>query len=270
MAYVQETATVAYRDWRVVDDYAKIFGLSLTDAATAKVVEFLRPWSVLRRCCGPQMSDDYRQRLLNASSRPHRPPGALNYDACEMCFCCADIPRTDRGAAVAATRIFRGDESDAAAAATWIVRGDESRRRRGRDADIPWRRIRRRRGRDVDSPWRRVRRRNVELQSSPARLRYDLDAVERMLVATELFQSCPEVRSLDHGVEYGHVGGALGLDATFCRRYAAAAARWRLNFGDPWNHGFPCDALPTERARKQCEWKKRGGTNWGTRRAVPA
>ena len=110
----------------------------------------------------------------------------------------------------------------------------------------------------------------MELQSSPARLRYDLDAVERMLVATELFQSCPEVRSLDHGVEYGHVGGALGLDATFCRRYAAAAARWRLNFGDPWNHGFPCDALPTERARKQCEWKKRGGTNWGTRRAVPA
>jgi len=66
----------------------------------------------------------------------------------------ADSMEMSRGDATPAARIFR-DESrrrrgchmdlsvetgrGAAAAATWIFRGDESRRRRGRDADIPWR-----------------------------------------------------------------------------------------------------------------------------------
>ena len=67
--------------------------------------------------------------------------------------CGADVPRTRRGGAAAATWIFRGGglprprrgysaetgRGDAAAA-TWIFRGDGSRPRRGRDADIPWRR----------------------------------------------------------------------------------------------------------------------------------
>ena len=55
------------------------------------VVEFVRPWSTLRRCCGSQMSRHYRQRLYRqrrfaSRGRPLQPnaPGHLSYDACEM------------------------------------------------------------------------------------------------------------------------------------------------------------------------------------------
>ena len=65
-------------------------------------------------------------------------PGEIVRDACflhderlfavaqKKYFRRADSPRTSRGAA---------------AAATWIFRGDESRRGRGRDVDITWRRV---------------------------------------------------------------------------------------------------------------------------------
>ena len=49
---------------------------------------------------------------------------------CAACFCRAELQKTGRGDA---------------AAATWIFRGDRSWRRRGRDVDIPWRRTSHRR-----------------------------------------------------------------------------------------------------------------------------
>ena len=32
------------------------------------VYEYMRYWDILRVCCGPQMSEDWRQALLNNSS----------------------------------------------------------------------------------------------------------------------------------------------------------------------------------------------------------
>ena len=92
IAYVQETSLVALRDWRIVADYAGVFGLAQGSIAALEVVEYIRLWDVLRRCCGPQMSEDYRKRLyglvanvsVTAFEPMHRGPGSLAYDACEM------------------------------------------------------------------------------------------------------------------------------------------------------------------------------------------
>ena len=69
IAYVQETSLVALRDWRIVADYAGVFGLAQHSVAALEVVEYIRLWDVLRRCCGPQMSGDYRKRLYGAPYR---------------------------------------------------------------------------------------------------------------------------------------------------------------------------------------------------------
>ena len=92
IVYVQETSLVALRDWRIVADYAGLFGLAQDSVAALEVVEYIRLWDVLRRCCGPQMSEDYRKRLYgqvtNVSATAFKPmrrgPGSLAYDACEM------------------------------------------------------------------------------------------------------------------------------------------------------------------------------------------
>ena len=83
IVYVQETATIAQRDWRLIEDYKPIFGLS--DEAFGKVVAYMRVWDVLRKCCGPQMSSDYRARLLgNDQYVPHRKRASVVWDACEL------------------------------------------------------------------------------------------------------------------------------------------------------------------------------------------
>ena len=69
-----------------------MFGLAQHSVAALEVVEYIRLWDVLRRCCGPQMSEDYRKRLYgqvtNVSATAFKPmrrgPGSLAYDACEM------------------------------------------------------------------------------------------------------------------------------------------------------------------------------------------
>jgi hypothetical protein len=72
----------------IVLDYCQIF--KLTRIESNKIVTYMRYWAVLRRCCGPQMSDDFRARLLDqahpmglAPRQRHRlaDPG---HDSCEM------------------------------------------------------------------------------------------------------------------------------------------------------------------------------------------
>ena len=83
LKYVQLTAAVGIRDWKIVEDYRPFF--KITDDEFADVVQYVRLWDVLRRCCGPQMSEDYRARLYgNATYSPHRRPGSVDYDSCEM------------------------------------------------------------------------------------------------------------------------------------------------------------------------------------------
>ena len=83
LSYVQLTATVGIRDWKIVEDYRPFF--DITDDEFSDVVQYVRAWDVLRRCCGPQMSADYRARLYNDTRYvPHRGPGSVDYDSCEM------------------------------------------------------------------------------------------------------------------------------------------------------------------------------------------
>jgi hypothetical protein len=82
IVYAQETAAMAQRDWKVIEDYKSVF--SLTDSEFAEVVDYIRLWDILRRCCGPQMSSDYRARLLRHKTyKPHRQSGNVAFDACE-------------------------------------------------------------------------------------------------------------------------------------------------------------------------------------------
>ena len=113
---LQRTASVAQREWKVVRDYEAYFAAPplrrdghdvdryrQAVRAMGAVVEYIRPWSTLRRCCGSQMSRNYRRRLYRAATapavmrrkllvrgrfpttgRPHESAGHLSYDACEM------------------------------------------------------------------------------------------------------------------------------------------------------------------------------------------
>jgi hypothetical protein len=113
---LQRTASVAQREWKVVADYAAYFAAPplrrdgrdvdryrQASRALGAVVEYIRPWSTLRRCYGSQMSRNYRRRLYRAATapavtrrtllvrgrfpttgRPHESAGHLSYDACEM------------------------------------------------------------------------------------------------------------------------------------------------------------------------------------------
>ena len=83
LSYVQLTATVANRDWKIIEDYRPFF--DITDGEFSDVVRYMRAWDVLRRCCGPQMSKDYRARLYGDTRYvPHRGPGSVDYDSCEI------------------------------------------------------------------------------------------------------------------------------------------------------------------------------------------
>ena len=42
IAYVQETAAISLQDWRIVRDYASVFGLSEASTAAREVVEYVR------------------------------------------------------------------------------------------------------------------------------------------------------------------------------------------------------------------------------------
>ena len=81
--YVQSVAAVARRDWKIIEDYREIFDLDKEEYGA--VVQFMRLWDVLRRCCGPQMSLDYRMRLYGKKNyAPHLTSESVAWDACEM------------------------------------------------------------------------------------------------------------------------------------------------------------------------------------------
>ena len=81
--YVQSVAAVARRDWKIIEDYREIFDLDKEEYGA--VVQFMRLWDVLRRCCGPQMSLDYRMRLYGKKNyAPHLTSESVAWDACEI------------------------------------------------------------------------------------------------------------------------------------------------------------------------------------------
>ena len=81
--YAQNVAAVAQRDWKIIEDYREVFALDEEEFGV--VVQFMRLWDVLRRCCGPQMSLDYRMRLYGSKNyTPHLTSESMAWDACEM------------------------------------------------------------------------------------------------------------------------------------------------------------------------------------------
>jgi len=89
LKYVQSLETLG-RDGihGILDDYARIFRLSAHELA--ELSEYIRYWTILRQCCGKQMSVDWRKMLQNHTRDGHaihdhkHSMHDPNYHACEM------------------------------------------------------------------------------------------------------------------------------------------------------------------------------------------
>eukprot|EP00441_Pelagodinium_beii_P032871 CAMPEP_0197632418 /NCGR_PEP_ID=MMETSP1338-20131121/9179_1 /TAXON_ID=43686 ORGANISM="Pelagodinium beii, Strain RCC1491" /NCGR_SAMPLE_ID=MMETSP1338 /ASSEMBLY_ACC=CAM_ASM_000754 /LENGTH=315 /DNA_ID=CAMNT_0043203983 /DNA_START=50 /DNA_END=997 /DNA_ORIENTATION=- len=62
--YIQLASKVAMRSYTILTDLQPVFGL--TDEQTRQLLEYMKYWSMLRQCCGVQMSADYREALTGA------------------------------------------------------------------------------------------------------------------------------------------------------------------------------------------------------------
>lgn len=77
--YVQNFDRLLLEGHAMAFDYGKLFGLD--DTHTNALVSYMKYWEILRRCCGSQMSADYRDRI---QGRPnHRSVDEYGYDMCE-------------------------------------------------------------------------------------------------------------------------------------------------------------------------------------------
>lgn len=81
--YVQDYASLGRLGYRVVYAYQPV--LHLTDEQTAEIMQYIRYWSVLRQCCGSQMSHDWRAQLQGNKKHAARvQPQSTLYPACEI------------------------------------------------------------------------------------------------------------------------------------------------------------------------------------------
>ena len=85
--YVQDKRTLDRLGHHMVYEYQDIFGF--TEEQMADLLVYMRYFTVLRQCCGDQMSDDWRQALLPEDKkrkgyRPHHGAASPSFPACEM------------------------------------------------------------------------------------------------------------------------------------------------------------------------------------------
>eukprot|EP00965_Chrysotila_dentata_P229208 6197051-Pleurochrysis_carterae.AAC.1 len=82
--YVQNYVDLMRRGYLLLTDYQRVF--SLSDEELGYLLEYMRYWSILRQCCGVQMSSDWRAKLQNVTNRTwhHGGPTSIDYPACEM------------------------------------------------------------------------------------------------------------------------------------------------------------------------------------------
>lgn len=71
LKYVQVLSSLSMRGYFLVGDYASIFGLGEEDKK--KLLHYIRFWSVLRQCCGAQLSADWRSVLQGGRPTHHSP-----------------------------------------------------------------------------------------------------------------------------------------------------------------------------------------------------
>ena len=79
--YTQEYDDFVHRGMGVLDDYARLFGLN--DTAVGVLHQYMRWWSILRQCCGPQQSKDHMLQLHNATVELSHQPTDYDYPACQ-------------------------------------------------------------------------------------------------------------------------------------------------------------------------------------------
>lgn len=85
VTYVQITSMLARRGSTnlIATDYAH--ALNLTRTEVGHVTEYIRYWSILRRCCGYEMSADWRATLRNDTAHvPHHNPSSPLYPDCAL------------------------------------------------------------------------------------------------------------------------------------------------------------------------------------------
>lgn len=83
LKYIVDIGMVARKGHFIAYDYQSIFGIS--DKQMSDVVSYLRFWDILRRCCGKQMSSDWRNRLSPIPNySKHYDSRDTLYPACEM------------------------------------------------------------------------------------------------------------------------------------------------------------------------------------------
>jgi len=96
VVHVQYTRTVEERGYRIAEEYKTLLGLSTPQLD--EMLEYLRLWSLLRQCCGVQMSAEERTRLIGLPFVPaNRSATAPRFAAFNSTPACpADISSVER------------------------------------------------------------------------------------------------------------------------------------------------------------------------------
>jgi len=82
--YTQSVDDLHKRGYFLLHDFQHIF--NLTQMELSFLLEYMRFWSILRQCCGVQMSADWRAQLQNDSKHVshHENQTSFDYPACEI------------------------------------------------------------------------------------------------------------------------------------------------------------------------------------------
>lgn len=79
--YVQKFDELLLQGYSVAYRYARMFDLD--EQGTGALLSYIRYWEILRKCCGAQMSKDYRLRLQGQHARKEKGLNDFGYDMCE-------------------------------------------------------------------------------------------------------------------------------------------------------------------------------------------
>jgi hypothetical protein len=81
--YVQNLKKLEYYGYKLlVNEINQVFSLSETE--TIQLMDYLRYWEILRRCCGVQQSSENIHRLRGLPSKESHQFGTMLYPACEI------------------------------------------------------------------------------------------------------------------------------------------------------------------------------------------
>ena len=95
LKYVQFMAELSRRGHTLAAKYRSVFGVN--DEQASQLLAYMKPWDVLRQCCGKQMSEIYRAQLQHRTpsyvSGPDPGCSAYNLDEVEQQLLQTDVYR---------------------------------------------------------------------------------------------------------------------------------------------------------------------------------